>query len=367
MADENLSFKININADTKQLKALNTEMRQLERGVNVLNGALKNGEGNLNNYKSKANLLQRELDTLRKKQEKCASVISNYSQKMEENRKKYEELSKSSGDHSKELIKLDNEFYRMQSAVSSAKTELATLDVQLQNTSRQLSECQRVIKYFGLQELSQRLREAGDNITHIGETFQNAGSTIESVGTGITNTFLPIASAGLLASKAALDYESSWTSVLKTVNGSTTEIENLRTGLVKLSEEIPVSINNLNELASIGGQLGIDVGNLEKFTKVIADLGVTTNISAEEGAVSLAQFMNIVQMNKEDVDRLGSAIVDLGNNFATNEATILTFAQRVAGVGASIGMSEQDLLGFSTAMASVGINAEAGKVICQVA
>lgn len=52
--------------------------------------------------------------------------------------------------------------------------------------------------------------------------------------------------------------------------------------------------------------------------------------------------------------------MDSGNNYATTEAEILEMAQRLSGAGAQIGMSEGQVLGLSTALSSVGIEAEAG-------
>src|SRR3546814_19713866 len=59
-------------------------------------------------------------------------------------------------------------------------------------------------------------------------------------------------------------------------------------------------------------------------------LGETTNLSADEAATSLAQLMNIMQTAPEDVDRLGSAVVALGNNGASTERDIVEMSQRIA-------------------------------------
>ncbi|HLT11472.1 MAG TPA: phage tail tape measure protein, partial [Micromonosporaceae bacterium] len=67
-----------------------------------------------------------------------------------------------------------------------------------------------------------------------------------------------------------------------------------------------------------------------------------------------------MQTAPEDVRRLASALVDLGNSSATTESEILEMALRIAGAGRTIGLSEQQVLGFAAALSSVGIRAEAG-------
>ena len=45
---------------------------------------------------------------------------------------------------------------------------------------------------------------------------------------------------------------------------------------------------------------------------------------------------------------------------AAEESTIMNFAQRLAGTGAVVGVSQKDIMALSAAMASVGINAVSG-------
>lgn len=90
------------------------------------------------------------------------------------------------------------------------------------------------------------------------------------------------------------------------------------------------------------------------------DMGESTNLSAETAATELARFANITGMSQDKFSNLGSAIVDLGNNFATTESEISAMALRLAGAGKQVGMSEGDILGFAAALSSVGVEAEAG-------
>src|SRR5699024_3493472 len=73
-----------------------------------------------------------------------------------------------------------------------------------------------------------------------------------------------------------------------------------------------------------------------------------------------ARFSNIMGTSQDDVDRLGAALVGLGNNYATTEAEILAMSTRLAGTSAQLGLTEGDVLGLAAAMSSVGIEAEAG-------
>lgn len=112
------------------------------------------------------------------------------------------------------------------------------------------------------------------------------------------------------------------------------------------------------------GQLNIPLGkggeSIKEFTRVMVELGDSTNLSAEESAEAIAKLMNIMGTSPDEVRNLGSAIVDLGNNSATTERDIVQMAMRLAGAGAQAGLTEQEVLGIATALSSVGIRAEMG-------
>lgn len=163
-----------------------------------------------------------------------------------------------------------------------------------------------------------------------------------------------------LATKAAIDWDSSWAGVLKTVDGSDEELAKVESGLRGLTAVLPASHAEIAAVAEAAGQLGIKTPEVVEFTRTMIDLGETTNLSSEQAATSLARFMTVMGTAQSEVSGLGSSLVELGNNYATTEAEIMEMAMRLAGAGNQIGMSEGQVLGLSTALSSVGIEAEAG-------
>lgn len=180
----------------------------------------------------------------------------------------------------------------------------------------------------------------------------------------VGQTFALIGGAGVAAlgasAAAAISWESAWAGVLKTVDGTATELERLEGGLRNMARELPASHTEIAAVAEAAGQLGVKVNDVAAFTKVMIDLGETTNLTAEEAATGLARFANVMGTAVGDTDRLGATIVGLGNNFATTEREILEMSQRLAAAGRVVGLHESEVLALATAMSSVGIEAEAG-------
>lgn len=171
--------------------------------------------------------------------------------------------------------------------------------------------------------------------------------------------------AGLaLAGKAAIDWESAWAGVTKTVDGSASQMAELEQGLRDLAGELPATHEEIAGVAEAAGQLGVAREDIIGFTETMIAMGESTNLSADEAATSIAQISNVMgTLDREGAvgaERLGSTIVALGNAGASTEKDIVSMATRITGAGKLIGATESDVLALANAMSSVGIEAQLG-------
>lgn len=214
-----------------------------------------------------------------------------------------------------------------------------------------------------LDQVGRRAREAVGGLTPMQARVVTLNQALQ-----LTRTiFHGIERAGRLAAAAigsvvesSVSWESAFAGVRKTVDATDLELEGISEQLRKMATEIPVAATELAKVAESAGQLGIRKDAIAGFTRVMADLGVSTNLSADQAADSLARLANITQLPQEKFENLGSAVVALGNNLAATESEIVTMGLRLAGAGKQIGLSEGQILGFAGALSSVGIEAEAG-------
>ena len=176
-----------------------------------------------------------------------------------------------------------------------------------------------------------------------------------AVGAGAALTGL-----GAAAVNAGSDFESAFAGIRKTVDATEQEYAVLEDSIRDMAKNMPMTASELAEIGESAGQLGIHTENLEDFIQTMADLSVATNLTSEDAASQFAKFANITGMAQDQFDEMGSTVVALGNNMATTEADIMNMAMRLAGAGSQINMSVADILGYSAALSSVGIEAEAG-------
>lgn len=205
-----------------------------------------------------------------------------------------------------------------------------------------------------------RLDKGFNGIMNVGKKCFSAVATASGVAA------LAIGAATTAAIYQGSQFESAFAGVKKTVDATAEEYEQLRSNILEMTRTIPSSASDIAGVMEIAGQLGIATESLTAFTETMINLGVSTNMTAEDAATNLAKFANVMSMTDYGPDgvsnweRLGSVVVDLGNNFATTEEDIVAMATRLASTGHLVGLSEAQIMALSTAMSAVGIKAESG-------
>ena len=249
--------------------------------------------------------------------------------------------------------------------------DLNAIDGAAKGTKRSLDENAKSTDQLGRKqdETAKKSRGLGNDLTHLSEKGKQAATQLGRSLLGVGASLIAITG---LSVKAAIDWESAWTGVTKTVDGTPKQLDAVQDGLRGLARELPSTHEEIAAVAEAAGQLGVQTDNIVSFTKTMIDLGQTTNLSSDEAATALARFMNVMGTAQSKTSNLGSAVVELGNNYATTEAEIVAMAQRLSGAGKQVGLTEGEVLGLATALSSVGIEAEAGgsavsKVIIDIA
>lgn len=247
-----------------------------------------------------------------------------------------------------QLSDLENAENKNTTAIKKKRNELLNAEIKLETYNKKLKDIQT------------QLNNTGKKLEEFGTKVQNNGKKIEEAGKKMSAFSVATETALVASAKSAIDFEDAFTGVEKTVDGTAEQMEELKQGIRDMAKEIPSTTTEISAVAEAAGQLGIKTEDILSFTKVMIDLGNSTNLSAEEAASSLAKFANVTKMSAKDYDKLGSTIVALGNNFATTEADIVEMATRLAATGELAGLSQSQILSMATAMSSVGIEAEAG-------
>lgn len=279
---------------------------------------------------------------------------------------KYKTLGQAIGSQKKVLDEMKKSFDKLEPG--TAKFDKAAADIERENAKLaamegQLRRVEQALIAVGKENsFATRLNKLGDGLIKGGDKIKSFGDNVSTLGgkltTGLTAPL--IASVGLIT-KAAVDYESAFAGVKKTVDETATvSYKNLSDGIRQMAKELPASAVQIANVAEVAGQLGIKADDILKFSRTMIDMGESTNLSAEDAATAIAKIANILGLTSDEYSRFGASVVDLGNNFATTEKDIVEMTNRLAAGGKLAGLTAPEILGLATAMSSVGIEAEAG-------
>ena len=255
------------------------------------------------------------------------------------------------------VVRIRGDASDLEATISGVSQQLEELERTQSNTKGVKGVRESTSAYQGL---ASQLKDTGKGIKEVGENIDTITKPIQYASTAL-------AAGGVASAKFAIDFEDSFAGVKKTVDATPEQLSKIKQGIIDLSTTgidgrgaIPQTTTELNELAAAGGQLGISQENIIDFTEVMAQMGSATNLVGEEGAATLARFMNVMGTSQGEIRNIGSAIVDLGNNSATTESEIAEMALRIGKYGSSVRMSAADVLGYSAALSSLGIEAQMG-------
>jgi len=155
------------------------------------------------------------------------------------------------------------------------------------------------------------------------------------------------------------NFEEALVKVGKTANIEGAELKQFGEDIKNL--DIPVATNDLLQYAEAAGQLGIKGNdNLLKFVDTMARLEKSSDLAGEASAKSIARVINVTGEGIGTVDKFGSVLVALGNNFAASESEILGHTTEVSRAIAVYDVGSAQSAAFGTSMASLGIRAESG-------
>lgn len=161
------------------------------------------------------------------------------------------------------------------------------------------------------------------------------------------------------AARSAIEMQAQFAHVIRTTQASSAATAQLKREFMDLSTQIPISFEELSRIGTLGAQMGINIADLEQFTEVVAKFAATTNVTADEAAMSFGRIANMMDdIDPSKFESFGSAISELGTNSVATESEILVIAESIATAGNMAGFSAAEVAGLSTALASLRIRPE---------
>lgn len=405
-------ISVKIDGDTtgfqKAINKIKSETAGLDKTMSKLKSSMRFNEGDFQSFATYQNLLKDKIQNTTKQLEVYNKKLMNYPKTQKQWASAVDAASKSIDNYNHTFNSLNREYADNNKQISAWKEAISngTRSAEQGENAIQRLASRNVTLKEAMDDCNAGIAEQKKSLVDLGSTYEDsqrtylglkagalglknelAGMSNEFISTNenllrlydtlgkvsskadqFANTVKPLSMlsfAGIAAAtKTAIEFEDAWTGVTKTVNATPQQFEKINAGLKKLAQTTSSTYQDIAHYAELAGQMGIPTDSIVGFTKTITELGDTTNLVGEEAAQSIAKFSNVMVSQSKKTNtyysRLGSTIVDLGNKFSTTEADIMDMATRLGVAGKMVGFNSNQVLGLSTALSSLGIEAAAG-------
>lgn len=405
-------ISVKIDGDTtgfqKAINKIKSETAGLDKTMSKLKSSMRFNEGDFQSFATYQNLLKDKIQNTTKQLEVYNKKLMNYPKTQKQWASAVDAASKSIDNYNHTFNSLNREYADNNKQISAWKEAISngTRSAEQGENAIQRLASRNVTLKEAMDDCTSGIAEQKKSLVDLGSTYEDsqrtylglkagalglknelAGMSKEFISSNETllrlydtlgkvsskaeqfaNTVKPLSMlsfAGIAAAtKAAIEFEDAWTGVTKTVDGTPQQLSKIDDGLKNLAQTTSSTYQDIAHYAELAGQMGIPTDSIVGFTKTITELGDTTNLVGEEAAQSIAKFSNVMVSQSKKTNtyysRLGSTIVDLGNKFSTTESDIMDMATRLGVAGKMVGLNSNQVLGLSTALSSLGIEAAAG-------
>ena len=405
-------ISVKIDGDTtgfqKAINKIKSETAGLDKTMSKLKSSMRFNEGDFQSFATYQNLLKDKIQNTTKQLEVYNKKLMNYPKTQKQWASAVDAASKSIDNYNHTFSSLNKEYADNNKQISAWKEAISngTRSAEQGENAIQRLASRNVTLKEAMDDCTAGIAEQKKSLVDLGSTYEDsqrtylglkagalglknelAGMSNEFISTNenllrlydtlgkvsskadqFANTVKPLSMLSFVgiaaATKTAIEFEDAWTGVTKTVDGTPQQLSKIDDGLKNLAQTPSSTYQDIAHYAELAGQMGIPTDSIVGFTKTITQLGDTTNLVGEEAAQSIAKFSNVMVSQSKKTNtyysRLGSTIVDLGNKFSTTEADIMDMATRLGVAGKMVGFNSNQVLGLSTALSSLGIEAAAG-------
>lgn len=331
-----------LNKQFKDLKSVRLgaeKFKAMESGLGKLEAKLKT-------TKEKTLELRRAFNESKARTEALAQEFKNTGGKSEELAKK---LAKSR----EETSRLSDKYQKSKSSINEVNAKIVDQKNKLNELSGSLAKAG--FKTGDFEKSQQKLAakmSIKENYKEMQERFSKAGDYAKKA----MKRTAAFGAAAAVPLKFAIDEESVNAEIAKVADFKDDKQKKEITDSLKkmITTEIPMSYQEIGELAAAGAQGGIETVDLSKFSELAAKMGVAFDMEAGEAGQKMANWKAAFGMDMNELQALGDKVNYLGNNSAASAASISNVISRVGALGEVSGVGSGEVAGLGAAMIAMG-------------
>lgn len=333
------AFQSAINT-TKQMQNSLTKLHSITGKID----AYKNQESALESNRQKLALLTEEHEKLQQEMSQTETPTEALRKRMEKNEKQIAATTAKIEEHRQKL--------------NSLGVELSNAGV---NTANLSAENERLAKTYD------KVKKSQEEVAKINTALGKNQASISQTKTQLAGTVGTIAAVGAAIYagpvQSAMDFESSMSDVVKVVDGLknsktgelTQEYYKMRDALLDLSTKIPMTAEELTQIAAAAGQAGIARNELTRFSEDAAKMGVAFDTTATQAGEWMATWRTAFNMSQDQVVALADQINYLSNTANATAPQISEIVTKVGPLGSIAGLASAEVAALGTTLVATGV------------
>lgn len=257
-----------------------------------------------------------------------------------------------------------SEFNKRLDSIEKTATRGARANKEVAKSNRDISTTAK-----GAADATKAQADAADRGARANKTLADSTDLVANPSTryalyDVSNAYrlmgASMAGAAIYAAIVGARFEAAFTNVERTLQAGTApeQIDQIRSSLVQLSGQIPLTFQELSQIATIGNQMGIAKESIVDFTGTIARFSSVAGISIDETTKSFGGFMAQTGLAPKYLENLGSAIAKVGLDSNATEAQILSLMREITAGATSAGFTADQIVGLAGTLASLQIAPE---------
>ncbi|MGI9161162.1 MAG: phage tail tape measure protein, partial [Saprospiraceae bacterium] len=169
-----------------------------------------------------------------------------------------------------------------------------------------------------------------------------------------------VAAALAVPIKRAADFETGMANIRKVVDGLSDPkaLSAFGAEVRKLATELPIPIDQLQELVAAGGRMGIPRDQLIQYTREVAKMATAFDAAPGEIGEQMGKLATVYNIPIPEIGKLGDAINYLDDNAIAKGTDIIDVMRRVGGTAQQVGLGVNNVAALASTFLTLGSSAE---------
>lgn len=308
--------------------------------------------------------IQRSLKVVKSEFASASSKLKDFGKSTEGLKLKSDSLNKQMELQKQKVVALTKSYQESVEKKGADAKATENLKVRLNYATAEMNKLQHE-----LNETNERIRVQESRWTQLGNKLNEAGSKMQTVGKKMqdvgkslsTKVTAPIVGVGTAAAKMSIDFQDSLAKVSTIVDTTQLSMENVKKGVLNLSNETGEGVNDLNEALYQSISAGVESGKSIEFLGSAVKLAKGGFTETSSSVDLLTTILNGYKLKAEETANVSDILINTQNLGKTSVNELSSSMGKVVPIASAASVNLKQLSSAYVLLTQKGIaTAEAG-------